>query len=150
MPQSAQDGRGTMGAVRVKLALSNFADEECVRRGLMRPDEVRRADVEALVDTGATQLVLSQAVANQLGLRVLNRVPVRYADERREVRDLVGGVVVELMGRRTLVEAIVEPGKTYALLGQIPLEGLDFHVDPKGQRLIPNPDSPDAPLSEMQ
>lgn len=58
-------------------------------------------------------------------------------------------MVVEVLGRRTQVDARVEPRKTYALLGQIPLEALDFHFDPLGQRLLPNPDFPDRRLSEM-
>ena len=54
------------------------------------------------------------------------------------------------MGRRTEVDAIVEPSRSVALLGQIPLESLDFWVDPSGQRLVPNPESPDVQLSKMQ
>lgn len=142
--------RGKMGQVKVKLALTNAYDEEMARRGLIKRNAIRRAEVDAIVDTGATRLVLPGPIARQLGLRVLGQVTVRYADDRNAVRDLVGIVVVKVMGRRTQVDAIIEPHKTYALLGQIPLEALDFHVDPLGQRLLPNPDFPDLPLSEMQ
>jgi hypothetical protein len=34
------------------------------------------------------------------------------------------------------------------LLGQIPLEYLDFVVDPRGQKLIPNPKHGDKQISE--
>lgn len=142
--------RNTMGQVKVTLELSNFADEEEARRGLIKRDAIRRARVDAIVDTGATRLVLPGGVARTLGLATLGKVSVRYADDRKALRDRVGIVVVELMGRKAEVDAVVEPRKSYALLGQIPLEALDFHVDPLGQRLLPNPDSPDAPLSEMQ
>lgn len=143
-------GKKLMGVVKVTLSLSNFNDEENARLGLLPQERVRRANVEALVDTGATRLVLPKSVSDQLGLRLLGRVGVRFADERTESRDRVGMVVIELMGRRTEVDAIVEPNRTVALLGQIPLEGLDLWVDPVGQRLVPNPESPDIPLSEMQ
>lgn len=142
--------RGRMGQVKVRLVLSNFEDEGMARRGLIKRDAIRRAEVDALVDTGATRLVLPGTIARQLGLRVLGRVSVRYADDRTAARDRVGIVVVKLMGRTAEVDAVVEPRKAYALLGQVPLEMLDFHVDPLGQRLIPNPDFPDLPLSEMQ
>lgn len=33
------------------------------------------------------------------------------------------------------------------LLGAIPLEDLDLHVDPRMGRLLPNPASPDRPTS---
>ena len=139
-----------MGEVRVMLTLANFSDEDMVARGLLRPDQVRKAEVEALVDTGATRLVLPRSIADQLGLRLLGRMSVRYADERKGLCDIVGGVMVELMGRRMLMDAAIEPAKSYALLGQIPLEALDLWVDPIARRLVPNPESPDAPLSEMQ
>lgn len=145
-----REWRVEMGEVRVRLALSNFNDEENVRLGLLPAERVRRAEVDALVDTGATRLVLPKAVAEQLGLRLLGRMSVRYAGERKGLCDIVGGVMVGLMGRRMLMDAAVEPAKTYALLGQIPLEALDLWVDPIARRLVPNPESPDAPLSEMQ
>ncbi len=139
-----------MGQIEVRLSLSDFADEEMARRGLLAPAQIRRAEVDALVDTGATRLVLPKAIADALGLQVLGQLPVRFADERRGVRDRVGIVVVELMGRRAEVDALVDPNRTTALLGQIPLEALDFWIDPVGRRLVPNPDSPDGALSEMQ
>ncbi len=145
-----REWRVEMGEVRVRLALSNFNDEQNVRLGLLPPERVRRAEVDALVDTGATRLVLPKSIADQLGLAVLGQLPVRYADERRDVRDLVGIVTLSLLGRTAYAEALVEPAKTYALLGQIPLEMLDLWVDSKTHRLVPNPESPDAPLSEMQ
>ncbi len=139
-----------MGKVKVTLALANSADEEIARRRLIKRNAIRRVEIEAVVDTGATQLVLPAKVAKALGLRRLGRVWVRSANEARAMRDIVGGVTLRLMGRIVTVDAIVEPDKEYALLGQIPLEGLDLHVDPRGQRLIPNPESPDMPLAEMQ
>ena len=142
--------RGRMGQVKVKLLLTNFGDEEAARNGHIKKEAIRRAEVEALVDTGATRLVLPGRVARSLGLGRIARVWVRYANEERARRDLVGVVTLRLMGRVVTAEAIVEPEKDYALLGQIPLEALDLHVDSRGQRLLPNPDSPDAPLSEMQ
>lgn len=145
-----REWRLEMGEVRVKLHLTNFIDEQNARSGLIRPEQVRHADVDAVVDTGATRLVIPKAVADHLGVPVLGRVPVRFADERKDVKDRVGGVKITLMGRETEVEALIEPAKTYALLGQIPLEALDLWVDPIGRRLVPNPESPDAPLSEMQ
>lgn len=139
-----------MGKVKVTLALANSADEEIARRRLIKRSAIRRVEIEAVVNTGATQLVLPAKVAKALGLRRLGRVWVRYANEARAMRDIVGGVTLRLMGRIVTVDAIVEPDKEYALLGQIPLEGLDLHVDLRGQRLIPNPESPDMPLAEMQ
>jgi predicted aspartyl protease len=57
-----------MGEVRVKVKLSNAADMALVRRNLMRPDEVRTVDANALVDTGAVTFVLPSLVVERLGL----------------------------------------------------------------------------------
>jgi len=43
------------------------------------------------------------------------------------------------MGRKEIVDVIGIPESVPNLLGQIPLEVLDFVVDSKGQKLIPNP-----------
>jgi len=45
-----------MGKIMTRMKLSNSADLENVRRGLMKPEEVRSVELEALVDTGATML----------------------------------------------------------------------------------------------
>jgi hypothetical protein len=56
-----------MGEVRVQVELSNAVDEGLVRRGLLRPDQVRKYSADALVDTGAIASVLPIHVVQQLG-----------------------------------------------------------------------------------
>ncbi len=48
-------------------------------------------------------------------------------------------VRLELMGRGEVFEVIEVPEEVPNLIGQAPLEVLDFVVDPRGQKLIPNP-----------
>src|SRR5438876_289611 len=48
-------------------------------------------------------------------------------------------VQLELMGRKENFDVIEVPESVPNLLGQVPLEVLDFVVDGKGQKLIPNP-----------
>jgi hypothetical protein len=67
-----------MGRVMAKLKLTNKFDEENVRRGLMAAKDVRSLEIEALVDTGATMLVLPADVVAKLGLRQEGSRPVRY------------------------------------------------------------------------
>lgn len=45
------------------------------------------------------------------------------------------------------VDVLSVPVGALALLGQIPLEGLDFVVDPRSQRLAPNPAAPDPAMA---
>jgi clan AA aspartic protease len=132
-----------------KLKLTNKFDEEDVRRGVMDAKDVRSVEIEALVDTGATMLVLPADVVAKLGLPEEGTRPVRYANGTVARVPLVSGVKLEVLGRATVFNALVEPAGTTALIGQIPLEELDLIVDPKSREVRVNPESPDAPLLEI-
>ena len=133
-----------------KLKLTNLTDLGMLQRGLLRPGQVRTAEVEALVDTGATMLVLPAAVCKRLGLHFeRQRRKVRYADGRIASVRWVSGVRITILGREMTCDALVEPTRTTALIGQIPLEGLDLIVDPKSRAVRVNPASPDAPLLDL-
>ncbi|MEG4005494.1 hypothetical protein QUA41_08620 [Microcoleus sp. Pol11C1] len=107
-------------------------------------------DQEAKVDTGATMLVLPESTAPQFNFRKIRRRIVKYANEETAERDIVGGVEVEVCGRKSWFEAIVPPGKKYALLGAIVMEVLDLIVAPRGLQIYPNPRSLSLPMSEIE
>jgi clan AA aspartic protease len=134
-----------MGKVMAKIKLTNLGDQSNARRGLLQPDQVRTLEMEGLVDTGATTLVIPMEVAEALGLPEVGRRPVRLADGT--VRDFpqVSELHIEILGRGMACDAIAMPGKTL-LIGQIPLEMLDLVVDPKSRDLAVNPESPDVPM----
>jgi clan AA aspartic protease len=135
-----------MAKIMQKIKLSNSHDEENVRRGLSRPDEVRWLEIDALVDTGATMLMLPADVIDRLGLPTAGHRNVRYADGRLEEVPWVGGIKLTILGRDMFTDALVAAAGTTPLIGQIPLEELDLLVDPKSRELRVNPASPDAPL----
>jgi clan AA aspartic protease len=89
------------------------------------------------VDTGATQLVIPQRVATELGLPKIADAFVRYADNRRERRSVVKDVEIQLLDRKVNFNAVVEPDREDALIGTVVLETLDFVVDCSGQKLVP-------------
>ncbi len=126
-----------MGRFAVNVKVANFADMANARNGLIEPRQVRRARVKGTVDPGATSLVLPQVIIARLGLATADPTEVRYADGRTATRDTVQGVYVEILGRHTTIEAIVEPNRRTALIGAVVLELLDLLVDCKHQRLIP-------------
>jgi clan AA aspartic protease len=138
-----------MGKVMQKITLSNSYDEENVRRGLARPEDVRTLEVEALVDTGATRLILPAEVVERLGLAVSGHRKVRHANGQVAEIPWVGGVKLTIVGRDMFTDALVEAAGTMPLIGQIPLEELDLLVDPKSRELRVNPASPDAPLLDL-
>jgi clan AA aspartic protease len=137
---------GEMGAVMTQLTLWNCADLELCHRGALKVEEVPIERLEALVDTGATTLVLPIDVCRRLRLRPLRTTQVALADGSLCEMTWVRGVWIEILGRGMTCDALAAPEGTTALIGQIPLEGLDLVVDPRSREVRPNPAHPDGPL----
>jgi clan AA aspartic protease len=133
-----------MGAVHVKVKLTNAIDEELVNRGLLNPKLLRVYETEVLVDTGAVRTVLPMAIVEQLGLRIRGEQIAQYANGTEESVGVTGPVIIEIAGRET-IEAVLVTGDI-VLIGQTVLETLDLLVDCKAQRLIPNPANPEHPV----
>lgn len=126
-----------MGRVTIEVSLSNNSDALIAEAGLRSPDTVRRQQLSGIVDTGAAMLVLPETVADQLGFPSNGEATVRYADNRKATRRVVSQVRLEYGGRDGVFTAIVEPGRTTALIGAIVLEALDMLVDCRTQTLHP-------------
>jgi clan AA aspartic protease len=129
-----------MGEVHIKARLTNAIDEALVRRGALTADRVRRCEVDAFVDTGASRTVLPAEVVERLGLVIRDRQVVSYADGHQETVGVTEPVVVEIDGRDTVDEALVLGDQV--LIGQTVLEKLNLLVDCDGRRLVPNPRRP--------
>ena len=131
--------RGGTGLRRfsAEIEVANYEDLVLARRGLLPEGQVRREKIEGLVHSGATKLVLPEAVVKRLGLSLGNPIKVRYADGRRATRREVKGVFVQLLGRDGTFTAICEPKRDTSLIGAIILEDLDLLVDCVTQRVIP-------------
>ncbi len=140
----------TMGKVIVQVEMSSYDDEAAVEEGRLKPEQVRRSKIDALVDTGSTLMVLPEEEIRKLGLRVIREAVSRFANGQSSTRKIYGPVRIRVMSREELVLVMpAHPGMP-ALLGQIPLEGLDLMVDSKRQRLVPgHPDYPDSQLVEV-
>jgi predicted aspartyl protease len=137
-----------MGRVVAELKLTNLRDRYLAESGHRPLDQVRTATIKGIVDTGAAMLVLPESIANQLGFPKRGEAKVRYADHRTGTRDIVEDVEVEILGRKNTFTAIVEPGRTDALIGVIVLEALDMLVDCPTQTLRPR--DPDRIIAEIE
>ncbi len=128
-----------MGRVLVPVSVTNVDDVDRMQRGELSADRVRTVTIETLVDTGATFLCLPMPLIQQLGLNF---------DRQRETRSVTGplwmdiyrGARLEVLGRDCNVEVMALPEGRHALLGQIPLETLDYWVDVTNHRLVGNPE----------
>jgi len=130
----------TMGKVLVTAKIESLEDLYSLKKGLLSDDQVRRVEVaDAVVDTGATTLLLPKRIIASLGLE-----PLRTRHSRGLGGDFLlhmyGTVRLTIQGRDCVVD-VGEIGDEYpVLIGQIPLEALDWVVDTKSRRLIGNPE----------
>jgi clan AA aspartic protease len=105
--------------------------------------EVEEVDPKALVDSGAMDLCIPPVVARQLKLEAVEKRTVTIADGSKVDVDYVGPIKVEVFGRHAFTGGMVMGDRV--LLGAIPMQAMDVIIDPRRERLIPNPDNPDAP-----
>jgi len=131
-----------------KIKVTNPTDLDNARAGVIAAEQVRWAETEALVDTGAVTLVLPRDLCERLGLHFQGTRRVRYANGTTAVIPWTS-VRVEILGRDTICETFVEAPGTTPLIGQIPLEALDLIVDPRSRDVSVNPASPDMPLLDL-
>src|SRR5262249_7062384 len=130
----------TMGKVLVSAKIENLNDLYEAGKGSLKAEEVRRVELtDALVDTGAMLLSLPTRHIQQLGLQ---RYRTRKARTSGGLVDIgvYGMVLLTVQGRDCRVEVAEVPDECPVLIGQVPLELLDYVVDPIHQRLIGNPD----------
>ena len=129
----------TMGRVVTEAMLENIGDLYNVSNGSLPDDQVHRVAVsDALVDTGATLLSVPTSLIQQLGLtrvsskRVLSSAGPVEAGMYQAVR-------LTVQGRSCTMDVLEVPDGLPVLIGQIPLEHLDFVIDMRPQKLIGNP-----------
>ena len=130
----------TMGRVLVAAHLENLEDVYKAAQGTLPSEQIRAVDVtDALIDTGATGLLLPRRLIAQLGLSALQTESARTIAENVEV-PLYRAARLMVQGRDCISD-VGEIGDEFpVIIGQVPLELMDWVVDPKRQRLIGNPE----------
>jgi clan AA aspartic protease len=129
----------TMGKVLVRAKIENLDDLVCVYKGIIKPEEVHSIEVtDALVDTGASTLMLPKRLVSQLGLRYLRTRQGRGLGGSTSI-PMYSAVRLTIEGRDCTLDVGEIDDSFPVLIGQIPLEMMDWVVDPIGQRLIGNP-----------
>ena len=135
-----------VGKIVVIVKLTNLFDLAINSRRLSNK-KPRQAEAKCLVDTGATRLYLKPSVIKALGLQRVDAVRSQTTNGEA-IRFKYEPVQLELMGRKENFDVIEIPESVPNLLGQVPLEVLDFVVDSKRQKLIPNPAHGGEQMSE--
>lgn len=147
-PGAGPSGSENVGRFSVECELANYEEVKWAAGGFIPPEQIHRTTVPGVVDTGAARLVLPPSAVAALGLVETGRTVVKFADGRREPRATVNDVQLEYQGRSGVFSAVVEPGRTDALIGAIVLEELDLLADCKAKALLPR--DPNATITEVE
>ncbi|MCX7095186.1 MAG: clan AA aspartic protease [Methylobacter sp.] len=123
-----------MGTTYAELKLTNLFSKQSV-------------SIRALVDTGATFMCVTEAIAVQLGFDTteVSRHIVTLADGRQLKVPRIAPIEIIFGNRSYITEALVLGDE--ALMGVLPLEAMDLMVDPLRQQLIVNPAHPNFPVA---
>ena len=125
-----------MGMVYAEITLKNAIDVGNCGRGIIGEQEIRETTVQAIVDTGAATLVISEELCRQLGLELVGTSPARQADNKKVTVYVAEPVEVHWKNRVMTCQPWVFSDSGEVLLGAIPLEDLDLIVDPTQQVLV--------------
>jgi clan AA aspartic protease len=129
-----------MGRVLTEAIIENLQDLWEVKRGLRSLEQARQVTVtDALVDTGATLLSLPMQVIEQLGLGKTATKRVTSSHGGIVEASLYDAVRLTIQGRSCTMDVLKVPDNVPVLIGQLPLEHLDFVVDLRSRTLIGNP-----------
>ena len=107
----------------------------------------QQVEVNALVDTGATFMCVTEEVALQLGFDIteVSQQTVTLADGHQRKVPKIAPIEIGFANRTYVTEAVVLGNEP--LVGVIPLEAMDLVVDPRLQELVVNPQHPNYPVA---
>jgi predicted aspartyl protease len=130
----------TVGRVIVSARIENVFDLYEASRGQLALDQVRHVDVsDARVDTGATLLAMPKRLIEQLGITQIRTGRARTT-MGLSTFGIFGPVRLTIQGRACSVDVSEVAEECPVLIGYVPLELLDFVVNPRAQSLIGNPE----------
>jgi len=124
-----------MGHVNVQITLKNAYDVGFHERGIITEPEIRQTTVKAMVDTGATYLVINRELLQKLGLNTAGERVVSFANSAETVCKMTEPVEIHWEDRFITMPALLVDDAHEILLGVYPLEGMDLMVDPVNLKL---------------
>ena len=125
-----------MGRVTTEATIENSGDLWAADQGFLPERRVELQD--ALVDTGATLISLPTSTIHRLGLKYVGPKRITSAIGPAEA-SMYSAVRLTIQGRSCTMDVMEVSDGIPALIGQIPLEHLDFVIDMKSRTLVGNP-----------
>ena len=126
-----------MGKVITRIKVQNW--EDIARLASGDTEKLPRSFAgEAIVDSGSVHLYLRKSVIQQLGLRQIRTWTSRTMSNIVEARRVYSPVDLEIMGRSGTFDVVELPDELPNVVGQIPLEFMDWVIDMGAHRLTGN------------
>jgi predicted aspartyl protease len=123
-----------LGYIYVDAVFYNPIDYTEFVEGRRRFEDVRRATLKSLIDTGATFPALPEDVVEMLSLPIYGEAEAETATGREKVR--LALAIIQIEDRTAASYVIVRPRGTTPLVGVVALEQMGFRVDPVTGKLI--------------
>ncbi|MDR0526489.1 MAG: aspartyl protease family protein [Spirochaetaceae bacterium] len=124
-----------MGLFTEKITLKNSGDVYSAGRGYIKEEEIRQVIVDALVDSGASAMVIPETVRAELGLQLKKETEVSVVGGKLTAQ-VAEPVEVHWQDRMSVCTPLVIPVDMQPLLGALPMEEMDIMVHPKEGRLV--------------
>jgi len=124
-----------MGNVYAEITVTNTKDMTRAQEGIIAEKDIRSVTIKALVDTGATTLIINEELCRQLGLGIEKTQTVSLAGGIKGICKITEPVKIQWKDRDATVNAVVL-AEGNPLLGVIPLEFMDLIVDPIRRELV--------------
>jgi clan AA aspartic protease len=99
-------------------------------------DDAPGEELDALVDTGATNTVIPGGLLRRLGVEP-HRTSVFELADGRQLELEIGRAWVRVDGQREYTQVVFGPEGSEPVLGAITLEEMNLAVDPVARKLVP-------------
>ena len=142
-------GKDAMGRLTVTARFENVGHHAMVERGLLPANQVPYVEVcNALVDPSVLTVSMPKSLIQQLDL-----MPCHARTERTATgllsHQVYAAVRLTVQGRETVSDVVEASDDQPVVIGRLPLQLLDFVIDPSGERLIGNPAHGGEQMIEM-
>jgi predicted aspartyl protease len=136
--------------VSVPAKIENVSELFFAAKGAFPLEQVHRVEVsDALVDTGSTYLAMPLRLIQQLGFDAPTGTYLARTTNGQVSRRLFGPVRLTVQDRFCNLDVAELPDDCPVLIGQLPLEAMDFDIDPTNQCLVGNPRHGGQQMIEM-
>lgn len=138
-----------MGKVIATVKLANVADLVLAEEGVIEPGAVRRCEVEALADSGASLMCLPEDIVERLGLKHFSSKTATLATGEPRSVPIARTLRIQIGDREADQDCMVLPRGAQPLVGQLVMQEMDLVVDLNRDRLAPGHPDEEFPVVDL-